>query len=735
MKQNPAAQSGFFNPRVLVAFTLCSLGVILGMFSLASRSLSQAVPSCSVLANVNDKCPAWVSVYDNPNGHTVAGLGYDQPVGLVASPNGDRIYVTGRSNGRGANASTDSDAFATVAYSTATGAQEWLSRYDSGSNSYADDPAALALTRDGSRLYVLGTSAGVPVSEPGATNVTNAFTLVAYDTAGGTQLWVAQHLVPFDPNAIMQGLATAIAVSPDGSRVFVTGMTGAFNLINFTLTQVVTTVAFDSSGQKLWSRSYAGPFNAVGLPVAIRSSPDGDHVYVTDWVCRNEPVSNHCDGEMATIAYDGLSGTEVWVSYYATATGTAISTALEVSPGGDRIYITGNSCAAIDASGNCLYQPTTIAYDAAGIQQWLAVYPGPQGIGITLSMALNPAGNKLFAVGWTCAEPPVNGVCEDGDFATVAYDATSGTQLWAQTYGLVGYRSEGAFNVVVGPDGQNVYVGGLSNAVGAVDITRGPGFVVGVYANPIDYVALSYGADTGTQQWVARYNSSPAHADGDYEAGISLSPDGSRLFLTGTQVYAGVVANMPQNQYDFGTVAYDTGLVPVTRIVSRKVHGNAGQFDVNLPLAGPHGIECRSGGASGDYTLVFTFVNTLANVDGASVTSGTGSVTTSNIDSNDRHNYIVNLTGVTNAQTITVNLTNVTDSAGNSSPAVAGSMGVLLGDVNASGRVDAADVSSVRQQTLQNVDGSNFREDINASGRIDAADVSIARQQTLTSLP
>jgi hypothetical protein len=62
-------------------------------------------------------------------------------------------------------------------------------------------------------------------------------------------------------------------------------------------------------------------------------------------------------------------------------------------------------------------------------------------------------------------------------------------------------------------------------------------------------------------------------------------------------------------------------------------------------------------------------------------------------------------------------------------------MGVLLGDVNASRRVDAADVSLVRQQTLQTVTTSNFREDINASGRIDAADVSIARQQTLTSLP
>jgi hypothetical protein len=56
-------------------------------------------------------------------------------------------------------------------------------------------------------------------------------------------------------------------------------------------------------------------------------------------------------------------------------------------------------------------------------------------------------------------------------------------------------------------------------------------------------------------------------------------------------------------------------------------------------------------------------------------------------------------------------------------------MGVLLGDVNASGRVDAADVSSARQQTLQTVSNSNFREDINASGRIDGTDVSIARQQ------
>jgi hypothetical protein len=170
-------------------------------------------------------------------------------------------------------------------------------------------------------------------------------------------------------------------------------------------------------------------------------------------------------------------------------------------------------------------------------------------------------------------------------------------------------------------------------------------------------------------------------------------------------------------------------------VVSRKTHGTAGNFDINLPLSGSPGIECRSGGANGTYTLVFTFANTLTGVGGASITAGTGSVSHSNIDSNDAHNYIVNLTGVTNAQTITVSLTNVTDSVGDFSSALSVPMGVLLGDVDASGRVDSTDVFQVRQQTLQNANSSNFRMDIDGSGRIDSTDVFIVRQKTLTALP
>jgi hypothetical protein len=172
-----------------------------------------------------------------------------------------------------------------------------------------------------------------------------------------------------------------------------------------------------------------------------------------------------------------------------------------------------------------------------------------------------------------------------------------------------------------------------------------------------------------------------------------------------------------------------------TGVVSRKIHGGVSTFDVNLPLAGNPGIECRSGGATGDYTLVFTFANTLASVSSTTVTSGSASVVSNNIDSSDAHNYIVNLTGVTNAQYITVSLANVTDSAGNFSSAVSATMGVLIGDVNASKLVDGNDVSAVQSHTRQSVNDTNFRYDVNTSGLIDGNDVSITQAQTRTSLP
>ncbi len=98
------------------------------------------------------------------------------------------------------------------------------------------------------------------------------------------------------------------------------------------------------------------------------------------------------------------------------------------------------------------------------------------------------------------------------------------------------------------------------------------------------------------------------------------------------------------------TERYTAGTLPTpTSVVSRKTHGTAGDFDIDLPLAGNPAIECRSGGGSNDYTLVFTFANNLTSVSGATVSTGAGSVSSSAIGPNPNQ-YSVNLTGVTNAQ-------------------------------------------------------------------------------------
>ena len=173
--------------------------------------------------------------------------------------------------------------------------------------------------------------------------------------------------------------------------------------------------------------------------------------------------------------------------------------------------------------------------------------------------------------------------------------------------------------------------------------------------------------------------------------------------------------------------------VPLTSVGSRKVHGETA-FDVNLPLTGNPGVECRSGGASGEFELVFTFTNSIISVGDARVTSGTGNVSNRTIDA-DPHNYVVNLTGVTSAQVITVTLTDVNDSTGNSSVSIPISMRMLLGDTNGNGSVNASDVSQTKSQIGEAITSSNFRNDVNANGTINATDVSIVKAQVGSSIP
>ena len=183
---------------------------------------------------------------------------------------------------------------------------------------------------------------------------------------------------------------------------------------------------------------------------------------------------------------------------------------------------------------------------------------------------------------------------------------------------------------------------------------------------------------------------------------------------------------------DIGAFEFN-GLPPAppaaTGAVSRKLH-NGTPFDITLPLTGSPGVECRSGGASNDYQVVVSFGSAVT-YTGASVSSGAGSVSSSS--GGGTATVTVNMTGVINAQLITVTLTNV--QSGSVSGDVSVPMGVLFGDTNGNGSVNSTDVSQTKLRSGQGVDATNFRTDVNVTNSINATDVSVVKLRVGTALP
>jgi hypothetical protein len=167
---------------------------------------------------------------------------------------------------------------------------------------------------------------------------------------------------------------------------------------------------------------------------------------------------------------------------------------------------------------------------------------------------------------------------------------------------------------------------------------------------------------------------------------------------------------------------------------SELTHGAAGPFDIDLPLyagaTGPgRGVECRNA-SGGGYTIIFNFTNSITAVGGVTSTCGTATAAIST----DNHQVLVSLNGGTcNAQYITVHLTNVSDGTNTISPAV--TLGLLIGDTNGNGAVNASDVAQTKAQSGTAACPPTFREDVNGDGLINASDVALVKSNVGNSLP
>ncbi len=162
---------------------------------------------------------------------------------------------------------------------------------------------------------------------------------------------------------------------------------------------------------------------------------------------------------------------------------------------------------------------------------------------------------------------------------------------------------------------------------------------------------------------------------------------------------------------------------------SRGTHG-ADTFDVDLAPSGPAGIEPRSGGANGDHQIVANFTTNVS-VSTATVTSGVGSVANFSVAGSQ---VTVNVTGVSDAQTVTVTLGGVTDASANTGN-VSIPVAFLAGDTNGDGSVNSADISQTKSKSGQTVDASNFRCDVNFDDALNSADISFVKSKSGNALP
>lgn len=169
-----------------------------------------------------------------------------------------------------------------------------------------------------------------------------------------------------------------------------------------------------------------------------------------------------------------------------------------------------------------------------------------------------------------------------------------------------------------------------------------------------------------------------------------------------------------------------TNSFPVQAIsaVSRKVHGSIGTFDLNLPLTGTPAIESR-GPTNGGYQVVFTFP-TPVTVNNANISYGTASV--NNVAGSGSTTVTVDIGPAPSTHYVTVTLAGVSD--GTNTNDVSVTMGVLIGDANGDGFVNAADATITRNRSGQDTNATNFRSDYNTDGTINAADATTVRSRS-----
>jgi WD40 repeat protein len=337
----------------------------------------------------------------------------------------------------------------------------------------------------------------------------NDYATVSYDAATGAQLWVQR----FDGPSNADDTATAIGVSPDGSSVFVTGYSSWTNGIDY-----VTEAIDATTGVPMWIHRYDGPAHGFDFAQFLAVSPDGARVYVSGF-------SADATGEYdyATQALDPATGHSLWVRRFdGSAHLQDEPRAMAVSPDSATVYVTGY--ADMGGTGD---DYVTIAYQAAnGSVRWTKSYNGPgNSSDIADGVTVSPDSSIVYLTGESA------GVSSSWDYATMALHAAHGRPIWLRRYNGPGNDFDKPRGIAVSPDGASVFVTGFSEGV----------------ASLWDYATIGYIASTGAPIWLQRFGG-PANGY-DLADGLAMTQDGRTVFVVGHIDTHGSAT-------DYATVAY-----------------------------------------------------------------------------------------------------------------------------------------------------------------------------------
>ncbi|EWT02210.1 hypothetical protein N865_00270 [Intrasporangium oryzae NRRL B-24470] len=301
--------------------------------------------------------------------------------------------------------------------------------------------------------------------------------------------------------------AKDVVISPDGLTSYVVGSGPVIAYAT-------------ASGQQRWTAD--DPAFTQGL-VSGAVSADGSLVFVTGPTTKADTGENY-----TTVALDASSGKPLWRKSY-TGPGAGADTPAAIVAAGDLVVVNGTS-----AGSGTGVDFATVAYDAkTGTQKWVARYDGaahgdegwfPSGIH---SLAANQAGSMVYVTGGSQG-------AGGADYATVAYEAATGTRKWVATYSDPSKANDVSAAVAVSPDGVTVVTTGASESK----------------TTKTDSATVAYNAATGKQAWVKRYNGPASQNEGT--GAIAFAPDGQSVFVTGTSEGA------TQGKEDFITIAYGT---------------------------------------------------------------------------------------------------------------------------------------------------------------------------------